>query len=123
VKDWNAVISVYQDGFRRALRALKECGAVDRSPYHNVLLMRVDAPSALLEAIEQKTKMNTALHYRPWLEQLVDLGTRQYPHFIGPAFARAEFIGETGAMLRIPPSEFPVLFSGQPLGLIGDAQQ
>jgi len=62
VKDWNVVISVYQDGFRRALRALEEYGPVDRSPYHNVLVMRVEDPTALLEAIERKTEINTALY-------------------------------------------------------------
>ena len=56
------VISVYQDGFRRALRALEEYGPVDRSPYHNVLVMRVEDPTALLEAIERKTEINTALY-------------------------------------------------------------
>jgi tRNA(Ser,Leu) C12 N-acetylase TAN1 len=62
VKDWNVVISVYQDGFRRTLRALKEFGPVERSPYHNVLVMRVDDPVASLDAIERKTAGNTALY-------------------------------------------------------------
>lgn len=62
MKDWNAVISIYQDGFRRALRALQEFGAVERSSYHNVLLMRVDDPTALLDAIERKTETSTALY-------------------------------------------------------------
>jgi len=62
VKDWNIVISVYQDGFRRALRALKEFGPVERSPYHNVLVMKAKDPTALLEAIERKTEDNTALY-------------------------------------------------------------
>ena len=50
MKDWNVVISVYQDGFRRALRALREFGPVERSPYHNVLVMRVEDPTALLDS-------------------------------------------------------------------------
>ena len=62
MKDWNVVISVYQDGFRRALRALKEFGAVERSPYHNVLVMKVEDPTALLEAVERKTEENPALY-------------------------------------------------------------
>jgi len=62
VKDWNVVINIYQDGFRRALRALKEFGPVERSPYHNVLVMRVEDPTALLEAIERKTEENAALY-------------------------------------------------------------
>jgi len=62
VQDWNVVISVYQDGFRRAFRALKEFGPVERSPYHNVLVMRVEDPTALLTAIEKRTEKNTALY-------------------------------------------------------------
>jgi len=62
VKDWNVVISVYQDGFRRARCALKEFGPVERSPYYNVLVMKVEDPTALLEAIERKTEESTALY-------------------------------------------------------------
>ena len=62
MNDWNVVISVYQDGFRRALRALKEYGSVERSPYYNVLVMRVEDPTALLETIERKTETNMALY-------------------------------------------------------------
>jgi tRNA(Ser,Leu) C12 N-acetylase TAN1 len=62
VKDWNVVITVYQDGFRRALHALQEFGPVERSPYHNVLVMRVEDPLALLAALEQKTEQSTALN-------------------------------------------------------------
>ena len=42
--------------------ALKQGGPVERSPYHNVLVMRVEDPTALLEAIERKTDTNTALY-------------------------------------------------------------
>ena len=62
MKDWNVVFTVYQDEFRRALRALKEFGSVERSPYHNVLVMRVEDPTALLAAIEERTEKNTALY-------------------------------------------------------------
>jgi tRNA(Ser,Leu) C12 N-acetylase TAN1 len=62
VKDWNVVVSVYQDGFRRALRALKQFGPVERSPYHNVLVMKVEDPTATLAAIERKTDESTALY-------------------------------------------------------------
>ena len=62
MKDWNAVISIYQDGFRCALRSLREFGRIDRSPYHNVLVMRVEDPVALLEAIERRTETSTALY-------------------------------------------------------------
>jgi tRNA(Ser,Leu) C12 N-acetylase TAN1 len=62
MRDWNVVISLYQDGFRTALRVLKELGSVEPSPYHNVLVMRAENPTAVLEAIERKTEENTALY-------------------------------------------------------------
>jgi tRNA(Ser,Leu) C12 N-acetylase TAN1 len=62
VKDWNVVVSIYQDGYRRALRSLRGLGSVERSPYHNVLVMRADDPAALLEAIERRTEESPALY-------------------------------------------------------------
>ena len=62
MKDWNVVVSIYQDGFRRALRALREFGSVERSPYYNVLVMKIEDPMALLEAIERRTEENPALY-------------------------------------------------------------
>ena len=62
MKGWNVVVSVYQDGFRRALRALQKLGLAERSPYHNVLVMKVEDPIALLEAIEKRTEENPALY-------------------------------------------------------------
>jgi tRNA(Ser,Leu) C12 N-acetylase TAN1 len=62
VKDWNVVVSVFQDGYRRALRALQKLGMAERSPYHNVLVMKVDDPVVLLEALEKRTEENPALY-------------------------------------------------------------
>ena len=62
MKDWNVVVSIYQDGFKRALRALEALGPVERSPYYNVLAMRVDDPVALLEAVERRTEESPALY-------------------------------------------------------------
>jgi tRNA(Ser,Leu) C12 N-acetylase TAN1 len=62
VKDWNVVVTVYQDDFRRALQALQKLKLAERSPYHNVLVMKVEDPIALIEAIEQRTEENPALY-------------------------------------------------------------
>lgn len=62
MRDWNVVVSIYQEGFRPALRALRNLAPTERSPYHNVLVMRVDDPVALLAAIEKKTEDDTALY-------------------------------------------------------------
>lgn len=62
LKDWNVVISIYQDGFRQAIRGLEELGQVDRSPFHNVLVMKVEDAISFLEAVERKTEESTALY-------------------------------------------------------------
>ena len=62
MKDWNLVVTIFQDGFRRALRALRILGPIERTPYHNVLTMKVDDPVESLEAIELKTQESTALY-------------------------------------------------------------
>lgn len=59
--EWNVVISLYQGGFRRARRALAEFGQAE-SPYHNVLVMQVDDPVALLTVIERLTAERPALY-------------------------------------------------------------
>ncbi len=62
MEDWNVVITVFQGGYKRALRALRELGSVERSPYHNVLVMKVDDPAALLSAVEARTRESPALY-------------------------------------------------------------
>lgn len=60
--NWNIVICVYQDGFKRAVRALQRLGRVERSPYHNVLVMSAEDPMATLEAIERQAEQIPALY-------------------------------------------------------------
>jgi tRNA(Ser,Leu) C12 N-acetylase TAN1 len=62
VKDWNVVVTIFQQGFRRALRALQDIAPTERSPYHNVLVMKVDDPVAALETIERLTDERPALY-------------------------------------------------------------
>jgi tRNA(Ser,Leu) C12 N-acetylase TAN1 len=62
VKDWNIVVTIYQQGFRRALGALRDIGPTERSPYHNVLVMKVDDPMTVLQAIERLTEERPALY-------------------------------------------------------------
>ena len=47
MKDWNVVITVYQDGFRQALRALKEFGPVERSPLNKTIALAEPILAAL----------------------------------------------------------------------------
>lgn len=60
--DWNVVVSIYQDGYRRALQALRDFGVVERSGYYNILVMTAEDPLALLEAIERRTEERPALY-------------------------------------------------------------
>jgi tRNA(Ser,Leu) C12 N-acetylase TAN1 len=54
MRDWNVVISLFQDGSKRAVRMLEQFGPVEHSAYHNVVLMKVEDPTALLDALEKK---------------------------------------------------------------------
>ena len=62
MKDWNAIVCVYQESFKRALRALREFGSVERSPFYNVLLVKAEDPAALLEAMEARAKEHPSLY-------------------------------------------------------------
>ena len=62
MKDWNLIITTYQTGFRRALRTLQDIGPTERTRYHNVLVMKVDDPLAVLAAVEHLTEERPALY-------------------------------------------------------------
>jgi len=62
VKDWNTIVTIYQQGFMRAIRALQKIGQTDRTPYYNVLVMKTDDPIAALEAVERLTEEQPALY-------------------------------------------------------------
>lgn len=62
MREWNVVVSVYQEGFRRALKVLRQLAPTERGNYYNVLIMKSDDPVALLAAIEKKTEEDPALY-------------------------------------------------------------
>ena len=62
MEDWNVIITVFQGGYRRALRVMRQLDPVERSPYHNVLVMKVDDSAALLSAVEIRTRESPALY-------------------------------------------------------------
>jgi tRNA(Ser,Leu) C12 N-acetylase TAN1 len=62
VKDWNTIVTIYQQGFKRAMRALQKIGPTERTPYYNVLAMRTDDPMVTLETIERWTEEQPALY-------------------------------------------------------------
>lgn len=62
MRNWNVVVSVYQEGFQRALKALRRLAPTGHSRYYNVLTMKADDPFALLTAIEKETDQSAALY-------------------------------------------------------------
>ncbi len=54
MRDWNVVVSVREGGYRRVRKLLREFGAVSQSGFLNVLVMRVDDPKRLLEALAER---------------------------------------------------------------------
>ena len=92
MRDWNVVISIYQDGFRRVIHALKDLGTVERSLYYNVLVMKADDAIGLLESVERKTEESPALY---------DAISRVAPAMRNFEFRSAdEFKEKAGSMLR-----------------------
>jgi tRNA(Ser,Leu) C12 N-acetylase TAN1 len=79
--EWNVVVSIYQEGFRRVVRSLRDLGAVERTKYHNVLVVAAEDPLVLLEQIEQRTRADPALY---------DAISRVAPSMQGFAFDTAE---------------------------------
>ena len=55
-RDWNVVVTVRPDGYRRAIRLLSDMEdvRVGHSPYGNVLLVHVDGISRFLEALSRR---------------------------------------------------------------------
>jgi len=49
--DWNVVVSVYEDGYKHALRLLQLFGRVKSTDYYNVLVMKVDDTAAFTERL------------------------------------------------------------------------
>lgn len=92
MRDWNVVVCVYQEGFRRVLHALRDCGAAERSPYYNVLVMRADDPLAVLTELERRAEESPALY---------DSISRVAPAMRCFDFETAdEFVSNTIAILR-----------------------
>jgi tRNA(Ser,Leu) C12 N-acetylase TAN1 len=92
MRDWNVVVCVYQEGFRRVLRLLREIGAAERSAYYNVLVMRAEDPVAALAAIEKRADENPALYDSI---SRVAPATRSFDYE-----SSDEFVSNTGTILR-----------------------
>jgi len=60
--DWNVVVSIYPERYRRAMRDLRDLEAIERTKYHNVIVVAADDPRALLDEVEQRTGADPALY-------------------------------------------------------------
>lgn len=60
--EWNAIVSIYRSGHKRALEALAKLGRVEPSSYHHVLVVSVDDPLGLIATVEQQAKQDPALY-------------------------------------------------------------
>lgn len=56
--DWNLVATTREHRFLRARRTLKELGDVHRTPYHNVLVMKVGDVGQFLDALRARLEVH-----------------------------------------------------------------
>lgn len=59
--DWNVVVSVKERGFAMARDILAAYGRTQRTPYHNVLVMKVESPADFLAGLEERLRFNPDL--------------------------------------------------------------
>lgn len=53
MRDWNVVVSVHEDGFVYACELLEQLAPVRRSPYYNVLVMKVEDLPAFMDTLAE----------------------------------------------------------------------
>lgn len=49
MRDWNVVVTVHEQHYRRCREVLGEFASVSKTPFYNVLVMRVEAPEPLFD--------------------------------------------------------------------------
>jgi len=59
--DWNVIISVYDEGYRRAVHFLEKFGSVRKTEFFNVLAMKVDDLPTLLETLRERQEQDPDL--------------------------------------------------------------
>ncbi|UFS70152.1 THUMP domain-containing protein [Geomonas sp. RF6] len=80
MNDWNVVVTVYEGGYNHARRVLEPYGPVAKSDFFNVLLMRVEDPRRLLDAITEEAAREPAkLHAIARLMPVLQTFTFQSP--------------------------------------------
>jgi hypothetical protein len=59
--DWNVVVSLHEGGYTPAWALLEPLGSVSRTPYFNVLVMRVEDIGQFLETLRQRSTAESQL--------------------------------------------------------------
>jgi len=70
LRDWNVLVTVYEDEYREARRLLAAFGEVAPTGYHNVLAMRVGDPAGFMEQLGERVRaepgiLNSLSHVVP----------------------------------------------------------
>ena len=71
MRDWNVVISLHERQFHQALHRLRQFGAVSRTDFFNVLVMRVDDIEHFLETLRQQFADDPS--FAAWVARVVPL--------------------------------------------------
>jgi tRNA(Ser,Leu) C12 N-acetylase TAN1 len=58
MRDWNTVVTFREDDYDRAVKTISELGPVGKTPYFNVLVMRLDNIPAALEDLRQRVELD-----------------------------------------------------------------
>lgn len=56
MKEWNAIVSVNEYGFKRALDVFRDFGEIRRTDFFNVLLMRAENTEEMLENLRERSQ-------------------------------------------------------------------
>ncbi len=54
MSEWNAVVSVYDRGYKHARQLLEEFGSVSRTDFYNVLTVQADDVAGMLEKLKER---------------------------------------------------------------------
>jgi tRNA(Ser,Leu) C12 N-acetylase TAN1 len=60
MKDWNVVVTVAENGFKDCFSLLSKYGSVEKTPFRNVLTLKVEDIVAFLESFLQDMQANPA---------------------------------------------------------------
>jgi tRNA(Ser,Leu) C12 N-acetylase TAN1 len=60
-RDWNVVVTVYEEGWKPAKRILGQVGAISATDYYDVLVMKVEDPAAFMRWLTERVAREPGL--------------------------------------------------------------